>query len=241
MGINERKEREKELKRVSILEAAEALILEKGLDYLNMDEVAEQAEVSKGSLYVYFANKTDLVLGICHKASCMIREKISKVLTEDKSGLEMVYQVGILYMKFATEHPEYYRAMRFLETYKDSDNAKQSDYVPVCVQNREESFRVMVRAIQIGMQDGSIRTNYNAEELAVLLWATSHGVVNIAYIEQNSEHYNLANHLGITLKQMFDGYMTLIGSGIATKPDKVIDSESFFETVEVKNRNGSPN
>lgn len=43
MGITERKEREKELKRAMILEEAQKLILEKGLDCLNMDEVAERA------------------------------------------------------------------------------------------------------------------------------------------------------------------------------------------------------
>ena len=64
MGVTERKEREKEFKRSIMLEAAEELILEKGLDQLNMDEVAERAEVSKGSLYQYFNNKNDLVLGI---------------------------------------------------------------------------------------------------------------------------------------------------------------------------------
>ena len=47
MGIIERKEREKEQKRSLMLQAAEVLILDKGLESLNMDEVAEKAEVSK--------------------------------------------------------------------------------------------------------------------------------------------------------------------------------------------------
>ncbi len=217
MGISERKERERELKRSMMLEAAETLILEKGLEHLNMDEVAERAEVSKGSLYQYFNNKTDLVLGICHKASTMMNTMTSRVLTEDKTGLEMVYQIGINYLKFAGEHPEFYRAMRFLENYKDTDQAKNSDYLSMCGQNRQESFRVMVRAIQIGMQDGSINSSYNPEELALLLWSTSHGVVNMAYMHQNAEHFKLLDHLGIDLETMFNGYMKLIGQGMESK------------------------
>lgn len=217
MGIAERKEREKELKRTMILEEAEKLILEKGLDHLNMDEVAERAEVSKGSLYLYFNNKTDLVLGICHKASSMMNEITSKVLTEDKSGLEMVYQIGINYLNFASEHSEFYRAMRFLESYKDTNQAKNSDYLSLCGQNRQESFRVMVRAIQIGMQDGSINSSYNPEELALLLWSTSHGVVNMAYMHQNAGHFKLLDNLGIDLETMFSGYMKLIGQGIEAR------------------------
>ena len=46
MGISERKEREKEQKRSLMLEAAEALILEKGLDNLNMTEVAHSIKAN---------------------------------------------------------------------------------------------------------------------------------------------------------------------------------------------------
>jgi AcrR family transcriptional regulator len=214
MGVIERKEREKEQKKAMILEVAEEILLEKGLDQLNMDEVAERAEVSKGSLYLYFNNKTDLVLGICHKASNLMNEWTSKVLTEKKSGLEMVYQLGKNYLKFAIEHPEYYRVMRFLESYKHSDQAKNSIYLDLCRQNRQQGFRVMVRAIQIGMQDGSIHTMYNAEQLALLLISTSHGVVNMAYMHENSQHFELLDHLGIDLETMFTCYMKLIGNGI---------------------------
>ena len=214
MGVIERKEREKEQKKAMILEVAEQILLEKGLDQLNMDEVAERAEVSKGSLYLYFNNKTDLVLGICHKASNLMNEWTSKVLTEKKSGLEMVYQLGKNYLKFAIEHPEYYRVMRFLESYKHSDQAKNSIYLDLCRQNRQQGFRVMVRAIQIGMQDGSIHTMYNAKQLALLLISTSHGVVNMAYMHENSQHFELLDHLGIDLETMFTCYMKLIGNGI---------------------------
>ena len=139
MGVIERKEREKEQKKAMILEVAEEILLEKGLDQLNMDEVAERAEVSKGSLYLYFNNKTDLVLGICHKASNLMNEWTSKVLTEKKFGLEMVYQLGKNYLRFTIEHPEYYRVMRFLESYKHSIKPKIA-YLDLCRQNRQQDL-----------------------------------------------------------------------------------------------------
>ena len=45
-----------------MLDAAESILLENGLDHLSMEDVADKAEVSKGSLYQYFQNKNDLVL-----------------------------------------------------------------------------------------------------------------------------------------------------------------------------------
>lgn len=231
MGIVERKEREKEFKRSIMLEAAEGLILEKGLEQLNMDEVAERAEVSKGSLYQYFNNKNDLVLGICNKATTLLNQEISKVLTNDLPGIELVHMIGATFMTFVNEHPEYFRAMRFHDNLKEASELEDSSYLHACRDNMQGSFTCMVRAIQIGIQDGSINSSYEPKELAVLLWGTSHGMVSLAYQHQNTQHFNLLNELGITLKSMFDGYMKMIGCGIASEERKKnYDSESFFET-----------
>lgn len=220
MGVAERKEREREQKRSMILEVAERLILEKGLDQLNMDELAEQAEVSKGSLYLYFKNKTDLVLGICHKASCALNDETTKVLTENKTGFEMVKAIGANYLNFAKNSPHHYSAMRFLDSFKDTEQVQNSEYFDLCAKNKEEGFRVMVRVIQIGMQDGSISNSYDAEELALLLWATSHGVVNMAYVHENMGQMKFMDQLGISVDKMLGGYMKLIGTGI--KAEKVL-------------------
>jgi len=62
----------------------------------------------------------------------------------------------------------------------------------------------------------------------LLLWSTSHGVVNMAYMHENAQHFKLLDHLGIDLETMFAGYMKLIGNGIKAQPENNSDSESFF-------------
>ena len=57
MGIHERKEREKEHRRDEILNAAQKVFFEKGLQSATMDEIAEAAELSKGTLYLYYGSK----------------------------------------------------------------------------------------------------------------------------------------------------------------------------------------
>ena len=52
----------KVLKRVRILDAAEALFIRQGYVKTSMDEVAREAGVAKGTLYLYFNKKADLIL-----------------------------------------------------------------------------------------------------------------------------------------------------------------------------------
>ncbi len=60
MGIQERKERERERRRQQILIAAKRVFSEKGFSKATMEDIAREAELSPGTLYLYFKNKDEL-------------------------------------------------------------------------------------------------------------------------------------------------------------------------------------
>jgi len=60
MGIQERKEREKERRRQQIIVAAKRVFSEKGFNKSTMEDIASEAELSPGTLYLYFKNKEEL-------------------------------------------------------------------------------------------------------------------------------------------------------------------------------------
>lgn len=51
-----------------ILAAAEQVVTDKGLDSLRMEDVADRTGLSKGTLYLYFKNKHDLMVAILERA-----------------------------------------------------------------------------------------------------------------------------------------------------------------------------
>ena len=60
MGIQERKEREKERRRQQIIVAAKKVFSDKGFNKATMEDIASEAELSPGTLYLYFKNKEEL-------------------------------------------------------------------------------------------------------------------------------------------------------------------------------------
>jgi AcrR family transcriptional regulator len=60
MGIQERKEREKERRRQQIMVAAKRVFSGKGFNKATMEDIASEAELSPGTLYLYFKNKEEL-------------------------------------------------------------------------------------------------------------------------------------------------------------------------------------
>ena len=59
-----RKERERKARKELIIDVTEKIIEERGFENITMDEIAEKAEMGKGSLYLYFKNKNSIFLAI---------------------------------------------------------------------------------------------------------------------------------------------------------------------------------
>jgi AcrR family transcriptional regulator len=62
--VTAKKSQARSLTRETILRAATQVILEKGVEALTLDAVAQQAGVSKGGLLYHFPNKNALVVGL---------------------------------------------------------------------------------------------------------------------------------------------------------------------------------
>jgi AcrR family transcriptional regulator len=60
MGIRERKEREKDRRRQQIIVAAKRIFTAKGFQKATMEDIAREAELSPGTIYLYFKNKEEL-------------------------------------------------------------------------------------------------------------------------------------------------------------------------------------
>ncbi len=60
MGLKERRSREKEARRNQILDAARALLFEKGLHATSINQIAKQAELGVGTIYFYYRSKEEI-------------------------------------------------------------------------------------------------------------------------------------------------------------------------------------
>ncbi len=116
MGIQERKEREKEQRREEILRAAEMVFFEKGLAQATMDEIAERAELSKGTLYLYYSSKEDLFLGVLTRGMAILHDMFRKATSTGEPTIKLIQNLGHAYYEFFTRHRNYYRLFYFFDS-----------------------------------------------------------------------------------------------------------------------------
>jgi len=88
MGINERREREKNERRRAILNCARELILLQGVDQVSMEDIARKAELSKATLYLYFSGKEVIFNEICEEAARVFLSNFKPLVENGVSAME---------------------------------------------------------------------------------------------------------------------------------------------------------
>lgn len=194
------------------MDAALTVFAEKGLKSATIDDVAERAELSKGTIYLYFKSKEHLYFAIDMRAGEMLRERFEKAAAQVTTGLEKVQAIGRAYYKFCFDFPNYFTAMLYVgsmdpETFK----ALATEMIPGGVEGyKETSLSVLAAAIETGHKDGSIADDVHPWVMSIALWAISNGVIGM--IKNRGEILNL---MGVPIEALYPAKELMVMRGLA--------------------------
>ena len=80
MGTTERRQREAQQRRQDILKAAQKVFWEKGFSGTTMPQVAAEAELAPGTLYLYFPSKDALYVELLVEGYDVLKERLQSQL-----------------------------------------------------------------------------------------------------------------------------------------------------------------
>jgi AcrR family transcriptional regulator len=211
--IAERRQEEKDRRRIEIVEAAEELYRELGWDAVTMDSVAKRARLSRALVYVYFKDKRDLHFAIAMRALDFVRTRFEEASAREKTGLEQVVAIGRAYMAFAQEFPHYFDACARLELHAPDTSDASPQELP-CFESGQRTHEVVVKALSQGQRDGSIRADIgDLQVTSRVLWGFTHGLIQIAITKGQ-----LLAQIGISVQQLTQHALTLLQQMLAAPP-----------------------
>ena len=215
MGINERKEKEKEIRRNDIIEAAERIFFTKGYDNATMDDVAKEAEFSKRTIYVYFNSKEQIYFEIMTKGYKLLISMLKDDSQKEKAcnAIEELRQISLTLYKFSKEYPEYFKAIMEYENGElDFQKGIPDNSREKCYALGEEILGYLTRALQKGIEENLIRSDLDAVKTALVLWACMIGVFNTAKKKKNY----IENYHSTTPEELISSAIQLIIRSIQT-------------------------
>lgn len=219
MGIAERREREKEQRRNDIIDAAEQVFFARGWQTATMDDVAGAAELSKATLYLYFKNKEELYAAILSRGSDILHGMFREAVESNESGIEQTAAIGRAYMQFHEEHRDYYDAMLYFDT-KGFDTCDDCSYGQICVEAKEKIMKLVSCAVANGVADGTLRADLDPVKTAVLLWASSSGVLSALATTGD----NIREVHGFDKIAFVDAFFEFTFHAIAADPNAALDN-----------------
>lgn len=172
MGIVERKEREKEHRREEILDAAQKVFFERGLLASTMDEIAEVAELSKGTLYLYYKSKEDIYLAVMMQGMHLLFDAFKIATGTGRSAPIVLEQFGEAYIRFFNENRSIFRMMSFFQTPQFHKQVSE-EMKQLCSAENHKIWDLVVSVITRGVAEGMLRSDLNPVESSIILWSSA--------------------------------------------------------------------
>jgi AcrR family transcriptional regulator len=147
MEDNKKQERKKVLEaltRRGILDAAIGLLMQDGIQGLTMDRVAAEAGVAKGTLYVYFKNKEEILDASVETSFEPLIGALSVLLNGNQAPDRKLAEFSLCHLRFFDEHRDLIRVI-FYD--RERTHSEKNHYT-------DERYRTMVRQVARALDEG---------------------------------------------------------------------------------------
>lgn len=213
MGVAARRQREKEERRAAILCAAEKVFVSKGVDLATMDDIAHEAELSKGTLYLYFDSKDELYLEIAVRAVTDLLVGFEQAEAAGTTGFDKLAGMIHAYVDFGTEHANRFRVAVGWMT-SDPGPAGGGDRFTEFKRLIGRLYSLAEGAIELGKRDGSLLPDLDTPTLFAHLWGSSLGVLGL---QLNAPQVMRRMPAKVQLEHIAPSFVDLILRAIATE------------------------
>lgn len=210
--LAERRQEEKERRRADLIDAAEAVAAEVGIDALTMDEVARKARLSRALLYVYFQDKSDLLFAICERGLVNLHARFEAAARGPASGREQIGAIGRAFVVFSRERPVHYDALAKFAMHSPASLESESNE-RACLQGGDRVHQTLVASIERGIRDGSIRADAGPPGLVGLtLWGYMLGIIQLATTKSA-----VIEHRGFDAQRLIDQALSLATDALSPR------------------------
>lgn len=176
-GVPSRREREKVQRRDDLLRAAKKVFFKKGLHTATIDDVAAEAEVGKGTVYLYFDTKETILahLLLAGLEELVVLLEAAYAPDQKLAARTRLRRIANAYLEFFQTKPEYYRLMMAFDRGHFQETVDPKVYQQVYHRSLR-GLEFLVLAVQQAKEEGVLDVD-DTRHAASVLWAGLNGVL----------------------------------------------------------------
>ncbi len=175
-----RKEKERETRKKLILNSALRVFKTKGLDHATMDEIAQEADFGKATLYYYFKSKEEIFSTILIKGWTSLWDGIEDVVIEENTPRRKFIKIIKKIIELVNEDRPLYEFLFFAPQTHPTTN----DVEPEWKQYQVKLTNTMHKLIEIGIEAGEF-PNLDSQITLKALGYIFHGMILMGKDREN--------------------------------------------------------
>ncbi|VWC50016.1 TetR family transcriptional regulator [Burkholderia lata] len=159
--------------RLAILQAAETLLTEGGLDAVTPEAVATRADVAVQTLYNRVGGRSALLIAVAERALEENREYMDAAYASDGDVETKLRYVAAAYARFAKERPHQFRIL------VEPPNEPEA-LARIAALIRQQNAK-LAALISRGIDEGWVHADVEPEHASTALWAMMNGVISLMW------------------------------------------------------------
>ena len=179
MTTAQRRARDKARRQQEILEAAREVFFEKGIHQATVDDVAVQAEISKGTVYLYFQSKESILAHLLLEGLSILLSQLEAAYApqEPLSAEKHLRQLVEAYWQYSQTYPDYFRLLMALDRGRFRERVAAEMYQQILTESTR-GLQLAAKAIQQGTEEG-VFTADDPLLAAGVLWGALNGALTV--------------------------------------------------------------
>lgn len=181
-----RKEREKAQRREAIQNAAMHLFFDQGFERTTMDQIAEKAELSKGTLYLYFPSKAELYISLVLEGFNMLADRLGKRLKRMSPEADPFERGKLWFSVFidhSLEHRELFRITQYFLT-EEARRTISQQLVDQVNWGHAAFLNIIAALFEEAKAQGQLAEGIDPHAFAVIAWRMTTGMLDLAVIDE---------------------------------------------------------
>jgi AcrR family transcriptional regulator len=193
----QKKQKDRQEMRHSILEEARALFLVKGYEHTSMRNIAEKIGCSPGTLYLYFKEKDEIFYAL-HQEGFRKLTGMMAPLRFVENPFERLKALGRVYMDFALNNKDLYDLMFILQAPMNMEENKE-------YWDEGQKALSFLKSVLADCQCAGWFRGLNLEFFSFIIWSAMHGMCAL-YCRDRCQAYEGQD----PVRLMEEGYVLFI-------------------------------
>ena len=193
-------------KQKQIVNAADTILLEVGVNEFTVDKVIEHLGIAKGTVYKYFESKDDLLAEVSTKALNQLLNYFKLSERNTPNGIEQTRNILMSVYHYEQDYPRYFELLVYME--RPDFNTTAESYLSIS--HMLQTF--FTEHIQRQIDNGFIKKTVNPLISNYFCWGSCMGVMQF----MDAKKAFLKDSEKIEQSELFQSYVNVLVDGMKT-------------------------